>query len=115
MPGVCGTSCSGVTVSGYCNGASNNVCCLPSTKSLWASAFASTKIKFNDFHPSGVKDEATAFREARDAAAGNPSTLSAYGNAPGGKTRLIPEMAAALLEISKLGKVDRPHARGFQF
>jgi len=84
---------------------SDNTCCLPSTQSLWQSAFESTKIKFNDFHPSGVKDEATAFREARDAAAGKASTLSAYGNAPGGKTRLIPELAAALLEISKLGTV----------
>jgi len=84
---------------------SSNICCLPSTQSLWKSAFKSTRITFNDFHPSGVKDEATAFREARDAAAGKQATLSAYGNAPGGKTRLIPEMAAALLEISKIGKV----------
>lgn len=105
MPGVCGSSCSGVTVSGFCNGLSSNICCLPSTQSLWKSAFKSTQITFNDFHPSGVKDEATAFREARDAAAGKQATLSAYGNAPGGKTRLIPEMAAALLEISKIGKV----------
>jgi len=94
-----------VTVSGFCNGLSSNTCCLPSTQSLWKSAFESTQIKFNDFHPSGVKDEATAFREARDAAAGKASTLSAYGNAPGGKTWLIPEMAAALLKISKIGKV----------
>jgi len=105
MPGVCGSSCSGVTVSGFCNGLSSNICCLPSTQSLWKSAFESAQITFNDFHPSGVKDEATAFREARDAAAGKQATLSAYENAPGGKTWLIPEMAAALLEISKIGKV----------
>jgi len=94
-----------VTVSGFCNGLSNNICCLPSTQSLWKSAFESTQITFSDFHQSGVKDEATAFREARDAAAGKQATLSAYENAPGGKTWLIPEMAAALLEISKIGKV----------
>jgi hypothetical protein len=59
-----------VTVSGFCTGLSNNVCCLPSTQSLWKSAFTSTQITFKDYHESGVKDNATAYKEARDAAAG---------------------------------------------
>jgi len=105
MPGVCSSSCHGVTVSGFCNGAWT--CCLPSTQSLWKSAFEHPNIKYNDFHFSKVIDEATAYKEARDAAAGKASWLSAYGNCPKpqGKTRLIPELAATLLKIAKLGTV----------
>jgi hypothetical protein len=73
MPGVCGSSCKGVTVSGFCNGAWT--CCLPSTQSLWKSAFENPKITFKDWHDSGVKDNATAFKEARDAAAGKQVTV----------------------------------------
>ncbi len=81
--GTCGTasSCKTQTVSGYCKGGSDNVCCLttmpvtpPAGSNPWTVAFNNKNIVFNDFHPSGVKDEATAYREARDAAAGKPVT-----------------------------------------
>ncbi len=81
--GTCGTasSCKTQTVSGHCNGGADNVCCLktkpvtpPAGSNPWTVAVNSKNIVFNDFHPSGVKDEATAYREARDAAAGKPVT-----------------------------------------
>jgi len=113
--GTCGTasSCKTQPVSGYCKGGSDNVCCLttmpvtpPPGSNPWTVAFNNKNIVFNDFHQSGVKDEATAYREARDAAAGKPVQLSAYQNAPGGTTRLIPQMANVLNELAKVGKVS---------
>jgi hypothetical protein len=57
-------------------------------------------------HVSGVRDGANAKATVEDAARGNPSERSDYGNAPGGEVGLDPRMTEAMEDLA---------ARGYKF
>jgi hypothetical protein len=57
-------------------------------------------------HVSNVRDNANAKATVQDAARGNPSDRSRYGNAPGGEIGLDPRMTEAMEDLT---------ARGYKF
>ena len=129
-PGKCGTrsQCEqrkGMTPQpGYCNGGSENICCVrhnpnedkPPVKTsgsgscpgqqVWQKVLNNPGIQLNNFHPSGVQDNADPKKQVQAAAQGMKAERSSYGNAPGGSTCLSPRVAEFLLKLgNKYGGV----------
>jgi len=65
------------------------------------------KIQLLNYHVSGKKDNATADKNIRYAAAGRAARCSYYGRAPGGYTRLDSRMLSTMLTIAKQGNSFR--------
>ena len=109
---------------GYCNGGSENICCVrhnpnedkPPVKTsgsgscpgqqVWQKVLNNPGIQLNNFHPSGVQDNADPKKQVQAAAQGMKAERSSYGNAPGGSTCLSPRVAEFLLKLgNKYGGV----------
>lgn len=60
----------------------------------------SNRISLADYHTSGRVDNATAYLEMVDTAAGGRATLSAYGNAPGGSVYLGTDFLQHMLTLA---------------
>ena len=56
---------------------------------IWTKVANHREITLNNFHPSGVQDQAFPNLQVRAAAQGNRAQLSNYQNAPGGSTCLL--------------------------
>lgn len=54
-------------------------------------------------HESGIPDQATAYHNIHDTAAGQPANRSTYGTAPGGSVRLSGRSLRALLALARDG------------
>ena len=119
VPSECRSS-GGTLRSGYCNGGSDNVCCdknsaandVPTQtqqrgngncpgKSKWAAVLSSSGITLNNFHPSGVRDNADPKKQVEAAAQGHEAERSSYGTAPGGSTCLSTRVADFLLKLGQ--------------
>jgi len=61
----------------------------------------SAKIILARNHASGVNDNATAFQNIEDTAAGRAAHRSSYGNAPGGVVNLDPNMLKGMLALAE--------------
>lgn len=60
----------------------------------------SNRISLANHHISGVVDNATAYQEMVDTAAGRSATVSAYGNAPGGSVYLGTDLLQHMLTLA---------------
>jgi hypothetical protein len=119
QPSECRSS-GGTLRSGYCNGGSDNVCCdknsaandVPTQtqqrgngncpgKSKWSAVLSSSGITLNNFHPSGVRDNADPKKQVEAAAQGHEAERSSYGTAPGGSTCLSTRLADFLLKLGQ--------------
>ncbi|MBK1835462.1 hypothetical protein [Roseibacillus ishigakijimensis] len=75
-----------------------------SSRARLASALlAHPNAEFANYHVSGKRDNATALDNIRQTAAGMPAACSSYGRAPGGYTKLSPQMLRALKVLADKG------------
>jgi len=74
-----------------------------SRQSLAVALLANPKVEFASYHVSGKRDNATAMDNMKQTAAGVPAARSSYGRAPGGYTRLSPQMLRAMKVLSDEG------------
>jgi hypothetical protein len=65
----------------------------------------SGRVTFDDYHQSGVVDDATALRNIHQTAAGLPARRSSYGTAPGGSVYLSRPMLQGLWYIASAWRV----------
>lgn len=67
---------------------------------------ATGRVTFWNYHESGVRDDATAYDEIHDTAAGRPAHRSSYGTAPGGTVYLSTAMLQGVLALSHSYRLD---------
>ena len=67
---------------------------------IWTKVKNHREIRLNNYHPSGVQDQAFPNLQVGEAAKGNRAHLSNYGNAPGGSTCLLPKLGNFLLSLA---------------
>lgn len=76
---------------------------LSARQRLAKSLLADPRVQFANYHVSGRRDNATALDNMKQTAVGLPAARSSYGRAPGGYTRLSPDMLRAMKKMASRG------------
>ena len=94
----------GIFLSGGCaSGPGNRLQSTSLRQSLASSILRNPRIGLANFHVSGRRDQATAFDNMRQAAAGQRSMRSSYQRAPGGAIHLDNRMLRAINRLTHSG------------
>ena len=93
-----------ILLSGGCaSGPGSRLTSISMCQSLATSILNNPRIGLANFHVSGRRDQATAFDNMRQAAAGQRSRRSSYQRAPGGETFLDNRMLGAMDRLTRAG------------
>jgi hypothetical protein len=78
----------------------------PSAAELAHEILANSRITLAKVHMSGVADNATAYDDIRDVAAGRLAQRSSYQNAPGGSTPIDMSVLRTIVALGRVARID---------